>query len=59
MLDEAPSKVAQALASSPVCLIARQGVYACGKTVRSAAHATATLELSARIHFLETKSRAD
>ncbi|MBK1705291.1 molybdopterin-guanine dinucleotide biosynthesis protein B [Halochromatium glycolicum] len=59
MLDEAPSKVAQALASSPVCLIARQGVYACGKTVRNAAHAAATLELSARIHFLETSGRAD
>lgn len=49
ILDDASAKVVGALASCPVCIIARQGVYASGETIRRAAHATATLELSARI----------
>jgi L-fuculose-phosphate aldolase len=52
LAEQAPAKVANALASCPVCIIARQGVYAGGEALRDAVQATATLELSARIHAI-------
>lgn len=50
--DQAPAKVAEALASYPVCIIAGHGVYACGANIRDAYRWTMTLELSARIFVI-------
>lgn len=56
--EEAPAKVAEALASYPVCIIAGHGVYARGDTIRDAYRWTTTLELSARIYVIAREATA-
>lgn len=57
-LDQAPAKVAEALNSYPVCIVAGHGVYACGKTIRDAYRWITTLELSARVFVIAREATA-
>jgi L-fuculose-phosphate aldolase len=56
--EEAPAKIAEALSSFPVCIIAGHGVYARGATIREAYRWTTTLELSARIFVIAREATA-
>lgn len=56
--EDAPAKVAKALSSYPVCIIAGHGVYARGETIRDAYRWTTTLELSARIFVIAREATA-
>jgi len=58
LLERGPRQVAQALAEHPVCIIAGQGVYARGTTLRQALHWTRLLELSARIYIIGREAMA-
>ena len=56
--EQAPAKVAEALASYPVCIIAGHGVYARGASMRDAYRWTMTLERSARIFVIARAATA-
>jgi molybdopterin-guanine dinucleotide biosynthesis protein B len=56
--EQAPAKVAEALTSHPVCIVAGHGVYARGATIRDAYRWTTTLELSARIFVIAREATA-
>lgn len=49
---QAPTRVAETLASHPLCLVAGDGSYAAGATISEVYRATVALEHSARIIFL-------
>lgn len=49
---QAPERVAEALAASPACIIARQGAYLAGADIREAYRRSLALELSAHIILL-------
>ncbi|MCF7995116.1 MAG: molybdopterin-guanine dinucleotide biosynthesis protein B [Chromatiaceae bacterium] len=47
--DHTPARVAEALASHSICIVAGHGIYACGAKISDAQRRTMMLELSARI----------
>ncbi len=51
-VEEAPAKVAEALASHPITVVRGHGVYACAPTLNLAYKWTCSLELSAKTAFL-------
>lgn len=55
---QAPVRVAEALAASPACIIARHGAYLAGANIREAYRRPLALELSARIILLARAATA-
>jgi molybdopterin-guanine dinucleotide biosynthesis protein MobB len=57
-LDEAPSKVAEALSRSPIAIVRGHGVYAWGSTLDQAYKWTGSLELSAKTYVIARQAAA-
>jgi L-fuculose-phosphate aldolase len=57
-VDEAPAKVAEALANYPVAIVRGHGVYAWGETLDRAYKWTGSLELSAKTYVIARQAAA-